>query len=282
MNLMPELSSVIFGLASAITWGAGDFTGGLITKRVNVYTVVIISQVVGASLLLGLALLSNEPFPQGIDLFFGGAAGISGAFGLVNFYRSLAFGRMGVVAPVAAVVTAGLPVVFGILSEGLPGGIQIAGFILAFFALWLISTTGAGEHIQFADLGRPIIAGIGFAGFFILMDQVTTGAVFWPLVAARGASLSFLTLSALVLRQGERPGRGHLPAIALAGILDVGGNVFYILAAQAGRLDIAAVLASLYPAMTVLLARTILKEQLSHQQWIGLGLTLLAVILITM
>jgi drug/metabolite transporter (DMT)-like permease len=278
---LPELSAVVFGLVSALSWGAGDFTGGLASKRSNVYSVVIISQVAGALLLLAMAILFREPFPELKDLMLGAAAGVGGAIGLVAFYRGLALGRMGVVAPVAAVVTAALPVTFGILLEGLPDGGALPGFALAFLAVWLVSSTGKEEHIRLSDMGPSLTAGVFFGLFFILIDQVSTGAVFWPLVAARAASLSFLLVIACLRGQSAPPQAGQLPIIVLAGLLDAGGNVFYALAAQAGRLDIAAMLAALYPAATVLLARLVLKERLAPQQWAGLVAALIAVIMIT-
>jgi len=282
MQNFPGIPSIFLGLASAISWGAGDFTGGLITKRVNVFIVAIISQAFGMLLVLALAILFREPMPLAMDLFYAAVAGISGASGLVIFYRGLAFGRMAIVAPAAAVVTASIPVIFAAQIEGLPGIHQFVGFVLALLAIWLISSTGSGERINIKDLGPPIAAGLGFGLFFILIDRVSTGTVYWALVAARCASLFFLISIAVIFGQAGRPSIDQIPIIALVGVLDVGGNVFYLLAAQAGRLDVAAVLASLYPAMTVFLARTILKEQLSFQQWLGLLVTLLAVILITL
>lgn len=278
--VIPELSAVIYGLASAISWGAGDFTGGLASKRNNVFNVVIISQTVGALMILTMASLFQEPISMKKDLILGAFAGIAGAIGLVVFYRSLAHGQMGVVAPITAIVTAGLPVAFGLLIENLPRPQQMIGFLVALLSVWLISANGGKNRFELSKLYPPIIAGICFSGFFILIDQVTTGAVFWPLVAARMASLSFLYLVSQLRRVKLHPHPGQLPVIALAGLLDVGGNIFYTLAAQAGRLDIAAVLASLYPAATVLLASTVLREKLSIQQWLGILAALLAVMLI--
>ena len=278
---IPGLSAIVFGLSSALTFGAGDFTGGLATKRNNAIHVVIISQVAGAMLILLMAILLREPFPTAKDIALGAAAGIAGSIALVIFYRGLAMGRMGVVAPATAVVTAALPVIFGTLTEGLPGSRQLFGILLAFVAVWLVSATGDGGRIRPSDLGPPLAAGVGFGLFFILMGQVSTGRVYWPLVAARAASLSFLSLVAVLRGERKLSSQGQLPLIALAGILDAGGNIFYTLAAQAGRLDIAAMLTALHPAVTVLLARIVLKEKLSYQQWVGLLGALVAVILIT-
>jgi drug/metabolite transporter (DMT)-like permease len=277
--LGPEVLGVAFGLASAASWGAGDFSGGVAAKRSNVYGVVIVSQAVGLALLTTLALLLAEPIPAASDLLWGAVGGLAGGVGVVALYRGLAVGRMGVVAPVAAVVSAGVPVVFGLFLEGIPAAPQFLGFGLAFVAVWFVSRPSNGTPIQFRDLGLALIAGVGFGIFFITIDHVSERAILWPLVGARIASVVMLLVMAL-LRQAATPMRGHLPLIALVGLFDAGGNAFYALAAQAGRLDVAAVLGSLYPAATVLLAYFVLKERIGRQQWIGVAVALAAVTLI--
>jgi drug/metabolite transporter (DMT)-like permease len=279
--LNAELSAIFSGLASAACWGAGDFSGGVATRRSSVYTVVIISQLVGATCLVGLAWLLLEPFPILSDALYSGAAGISGAIGLVALYHGLASGRMGIIAPVAAVVTAIVPVIFSLFTEGAPASQQLAGFGLALLAVWLISRPTGDTQAQLRDLVLAVVAGLGFGLFFILIDGVSQGAILWPLVAARIASISVLFLVVTFMQRREAPALTQLPIIALAGIFDTGGNAFFVLAAQAGRLDIAAVLSSLYPASTILLARFILKERLSSQQWAGVIAALLAVVLIS-
>ncbi len=275
-----EILGIGFGLASALSWGAGDFGGGVASKRSNVYGVVVVSQAVGLVLLAGLALLLAEPLPTAGDALWGAAAGLAGGVGLVALYRGLATGRMGVVAPVAAVVSAGVPVAFGLLLEGVPSAAQLLGFGLALAAVWIISRSGDGAVVRARDLALPLAAGLGFGIFFILIDHVSERIVLWPLVAARVASLLMLVTVAVVSRQGQRPDRRSLPLMALAGLFDTGGNAFYALAAQAGRLDVAAVLGSLYPATTVLLAHFLLRERISGRQWLGVAAALAAVVLI--
>lgn len=270
----------MYGLASSVSWGAGDFSGGVAAKRSGVYSVVFISQLVGAICLAGLALLFAEPVSTPIDLLYGSGAGIAGMIGLVALYRGLAGGYMGVVAPVAAVVGAVVPVFAGIFFEGLPGLQHIAGFGLALVAIWLLSGGNGEARIRMQDLGLPVVAGLGFGLFFILIDRVSDGAVFWPLVAARLASIALLFLFVLLTRQTIKPNVRQLPIIALAGLFDSGGNAFFALAAQLGRLDISAVLSSLYPASTVILAWFILKERLARRQWAGVVAALIAVVII--
>lgn len=275
-----EFLGVFFGLAAAASWGAGDFGGGLASRRSPAYVVVMASGTVGLLLLVGLALLLAEPLPLPADLAWGFAAGIAGAIGLVALYRGLAGGRMGVVAPVAAVVTASIPLVFGLLLEGVPAAQHLLGFGLALVAVWLISRTGDGARVQVRELVLPLLAGLGFAFFLVAIGRVSQTAVLWPLAAARFTSLGTVLVVAALAGQRQRVEARKLPLMALAGLFDTGGNAFYALAAQAGRLDTAAVLSSLYPAATVLLARFLLKEQMTRMQWIGLIAALLAVMLI--
>jgi drug/metabolite transporter (DMT)-like permease len=275
-----ELLSVVFGLTAAASWGAGDFSGGLASRRSPVYIVVIGSGAVGLLLLVGMALLLAEPLPLLVDLAWGFSAGITGALGLAALYRGLAAGRMGVVAPMAAVVTASIPLVFGLLLEGVPAAQQLLGFGVALVAVWLISRTGGGARVQVRELILPLLAGLGFAFFLVAIGRVSETAVLWPLVAAKFSSLVAVLVVAALARQWQRVDARQVPLMALAGLLDTGGNAFYALAAREGRLDTAAVLSSLYPAATVLLARLLVKEQIARTQWLGVIAALLAVVLI--
>lgn len=290
MNLFfnnPELLAVAYGLASAAVWGAGDFSGGWATKRGNVYVVVLLSQAVGLACLLALALLLEGALPPVQDLLFGAMAGLAGVVGILALYAGLARGRMGVVAPMTAVLSASIPVVVGIFTEGLPPVFVLVGFVLALTAVWLLSGGGKTGGIRRDELGLALLAGLGFSLFFVFIDQISIGVIFWPLTAARMASVPLLLLFILGRRrwastQWEPLPHSLLPIIALSGIFDSGGNYFFALATQSGRLDIAAVLASLYPASTVLLARLILKETLGPRQWLGVGVALVALVLIAL
>lgn len=285
-----ELTAVFFGLAAAASWGAGDFSGGMATKRSHVYLVVLLSHIVGIAGLLLLILLFGEPFPTWRDVFIGAAAGIAGAVGVLALYTGLAQGRMGVVAPLTAVITAIVPVVFGLFLEGLAQLHQLAGFAVALFAVWLISSDNgdAPARLHWADLRLPVVAGLGFGLFFIFIDQVSDNAILWPLVGARAASILMMTVLVLIagkrerpaLSLSKRPSSAQFGWMALAGIFDAGGNAFFALATSLGRLDVATIISSLYPATTVLLARFILDERLSRRQGVGVAAALAAVILI--
>jgi len=275
-----QLNTVVFALFASLSWGAGDFSGGLATRRAQVLSVVFGSYTIGFCVLVVLALLLSERFPTTLDLTWGGVAGLAGAVGLVAFYQALSVGRMGIVAPIAAMLSAAIPVIFGALTQGLPGPLQLVGFGLALIAVGLISGLGMVK-------GRPkglwlaLLAGIGFGSFFILISRVSQGEIFWPLAAARLPSLVFLLAIIVIRRQQVLPGKQVWPIVFLAGVLDVAGNVFFVLATHSGRLDVAAMLSSLYPAVTVLLATILLKERVSRLQAIGVVVALVAIPLIS-
>ena len=279
-----ELLAVLYGLAAGISWGTGDFGGGLASKRANAFMVIILSQVVGGVLLLSLALVFGEPFAPQRSLLWGAVAGVFGMFGLGALYLGLARGRMAVVAPVTAAVAASLPVFVGLLLEGWPSPWQMAGFVVALAAVWLLAQDGDGlrAQIDLKELYLPLIAGIGFGLFFIAIDQASRDAVYWPLLMARLSSIGLLTLLVLVRREWEIPPRSQFPLLVLVGIFETGGNAFFALATQIGRLDISSVLASLYPATTVLLAAVVLKEKVGRPQKVGVVATLVALALIAL
>jgi len=275
-----NLITVLLGLAASLSWGAGDFSGGLATRRANVLSVVIAAYSLGFALLIALALVWSEPFPSALDMFWGTVAGLAGAVGLASFYQALAVGRMGITAPIAAVLAAILPVIVSAFFIGLPSFIQLAGFVLALIAVWFISrpekALGRPE-----GLGLALLAGLGFGSFFILIDQVSPHVIFWPLAAARLSSIIFMLAIVLIRRQEILPKKTAFTFIVLAGTLDVVGNAFFVLAIHSGRLDVAAVLSSLYPAVTVILASIFLRERVTRFQAIGIVLALIAIPLIS-
>jgi drug/metabolite transporter (DMT)-like permease len=275
-----DLGATVFGLASALSWGAGDFCGGVATKRAGAYQVVIGSQLAGAAALLALAVATGEVPPAPVNLLWCGAAGLAGAVGLLALYRALAIGRMGVAAPVSGVLSAALPVVAGSFVDGVPRAQTLAGFALATVAVWLVARTDDAV-IHPRELGLPVIAGFGFGCFITVIGRASGGTVYWPLVSARAASLAVLTTIAFLTRQRASPDAHDVPIVALAGVFDAGGNAFFVAAAHAGRLDVAAVLSSLYPAGTVLLAWSILSERIGRWQFAGLIASLVAITLIT-
>jgi drug/metabolite transporter (DMT)-like permease len=269
----------LLSLGAAISWGAGDFSGGLASKKSNVYGVVLGAHAVGLVFTALVALLWGDPWPGAGAMWWGIGAGISGGIGLVSLYRSLAIGTMGINAPVASVVTGILPVAFTFLTLGLPSRLQLAGFVLALVAIWLISMPAG-------NLGRPkgielaLLAGFGFSGFLLCIKMAGSVAKFWPLVGARIGSLALMLFFIAIGRVDWKPQRSAWPALLACGIFDSLGNFLFVYAATRGRLDIAAVLSSLYPASTLVLARVILKERIARMQAVGIALALLSVALI--
>jgi drug/metabolite transporter (DMT)-like permease len=279
MNLGTFLQAGL-SLGAAALWGGGDFAGGVAAKRANVFRVVALAHACGFVLMLLLALLTGEAIPPRVDLLWGAVAGVVGAFGIAALYSALAIGRMGIVAPVASVVTGILPVLVGMRTEGMPGRLQLAGFAVALASIWLIARPD-GEIDTHRGIGLAVLAGIGFGFFLIAGKQAGHHGVFWPMVAARSASTLLMLLIVAIWADDARPLRGALLVTLLSGIGDSAGNALFIAATRHGRLDAAGVLSSLYPASTVILARVLLKERISPMQTVGIAGALLSVALIS-
>src|ERR1017187_2806575 len=240
------LTGAGLSLGTAAVWGAGDFAGGIATKRANVFRVVAGAHACGLLLML-LVWITGEAVPPRATLLWGAAAGITGAIGVAALYRALAIGRMGIVAPVAAVITGVLPVLAGIYTEGMPDRIQLVGFVLALVSIWLIARPD-GEIDTHRGLGLAVLAGVMFGLFFIACKQAGHHGVFWPLVAARTVSTLLMLLIVTFSAGDQRPLRPALVPIVFSGILDTSANALFIAATQHGRLDVTSVLSSLYPA----------------------------------
>lgn len=274
-----ELLSLFFGLSAALAWGLGDFSGGLATRRVSVLWVILTSSVLGIFFYTLLGLVFREPLPPLSQLGIGLAAGVVGGLGIIALFRAMAVGHMGIVSPVSAVLTAGIPVVFAAFVQGLPSSLQLMGFVMALAGVWVISRPDS-KGGRSDGLLLAVLSGFAFAGFKILAAQLPDGSVFWPLAAARVGGGLLMLLLFLGLRDRPKLVRGALPLAAFSGLLDSLGNVGFLLSAQTGRLDSAAVLSALYPAFTAVLAWVILKERLNPMQIGGIALMLIAIPLI--
>ncbi len=268
---MAALSSTFFGFA--------DFVGGVATRRAPVLTVATLSQSAGLLIILALGPLIPAGGPLGTDLAWGAAAGATGAIGLVALYQGLAVARMGVVAPVTALVTAVVPVAFGLATGERPGWLAIVGVLAAFPAILLVAApTGARWGFD-RGTGLGAAAGASFGVFVILIARTAPESGIWPLASARVVAIAALAAAVLATRHRLRPGNAK-GLIALATVLDTAASVLAVLALQRALLVLAAVLASLYPAWTVLAARLILDEPITPRQYTGMALTGLAVVLI--
>lgn len=269
--------ATLVSLSAAATWGAADFNGGLAARRAPVVPVAALSQFAGCVFMAALALLFREPMLTGKALWLGILAGAGNALGITALYRSLASDKMGLGAPVAAVITAVIPVVVAIAGQGWPSPLKIGGFALAMIGIWLLAKP-SGAAGRSKGLRDAILAGIGFSGFLVLIKFAgASDQAFWALAIARLTPAAIIFAIGIATRADWRSARLAARLIVLAGVLDSSGGLLFSLAAHHARLDVATVLASLYPASTVILARIVLKERLSAAQTAGMLAALAAV-----
>lgn len=276
--------SIIYGILSAATWGAGDFAGGLASRKVGAYRAVFYADFIGLLILAVASFVYREPFPSTSGWINSLLAGALGSFGLLILYHSLSIGQMSIAAPVSALFAALLPVIVGAITEGLPSAIQLIGFVLALAAIWLISQGDGKFHIsRLSDLRFPILAGVGFGSYFIFIHNAAgdPNSFLWPMIISRAAGTVLVFFMVFARRETFVVPHDAWGVVLLNATLDLTGNFFYILASKSGRLDIAAVLSSLYPGSTVILAWLLLKEHLSRMQLVGIFLALAAIFLFT-
>ena len=273
----------MFGLLSAVTYGAADFTGGLASRRANSYAVVIWADILAMPIIATAAFLFGDVFPSTRGVWLSLASGIFGGVGILLLYRSFAEGKMSIAAPVSALMAGVLPVLVGIFKLGLPGVFVVSGMALALAAIWFIARE-EGSTLQFnwENIRLPLFAGVLFGMFFVLMDEIGGGSILWPIFILRISATVILVSIAFAMRQPINPPFRQWYFLVFISVFDVAGNMFFLLANQAGRLDIAAVLASLYPGATVLLAWIFLKEHISRSQWFGVVLAMIAIALIAL
>ncbi|MFC4060691.1 EamA family transporter [Planomonospora corallina] len=278
------MTAVLLATASALVYGTADFFGGIATRRSRVLAVVALSQLAGLVLVVAaLPLLPGALTVRAVA--WGMAAGIAGAAALVLFYRALATGVMSVVAPVTAATSAALPVLFGLAAGERPEPMALGGIALALAAVVMVSRDSSAPAATGGRGYGPVLAalaaGAGFGCFFVLLAQSPGDSGMWPLAGARVASVTLIALLAVATRRTLRPGNGRaLPIIITAGALDMAANILFVLAEQRGMIALVGVLASLYPASTLVLARYVLGERLNAVQTAGIGVTLAAVALI--
>jgi drug/metabolite transporter (DMT)-like permease len=266
-----------FSLGAVLVWGTSDFLGGYSSRRSNAFVFTTIVHATGLLFMLGIAVANHSLFPSRAGVAWALAAGASGGIGLAIFYRALASGRMGLTAPVAAVLSAAIPTVFGMFIEGLPRLLQVAGFVIAVVGIWLISRPEDGSRPQ--GIGTAVVAGIAFAGFYLFMKQAGDNSAVWLSAVSRIAAVTLTGVIVLLGRHRHITLQGFGWGM-VAGVLDISGSVMFIRATQTGRLDSAVVISSLYPAITVLLARLFLKEHFTRWKLVGMFAALLAVPLI--
>lgn len=275
----PAVSSV----AAVFLWGVSDFAGGYGARRANTFVLTAFSHVCALALMLAVATVEHGPFPNRASIFWAILAGALGGFSIAIFYRALAAGHMGLAAPVGALLGAAIPTLVDIALEGAPSRWSILGFALAILALWLITRPEAsGEN---DESGRPkgvvaaALSGVGFAGFYLCIHQAT-GSPTWVAAITRIGSFAATAAAVMATRAPLELDRASVALAVVAGSLDVTASALFVFANQHGRLDEAVVITSLYPAVTVLLARIFLKEHFSGWKLLGLLAALAAVPLI--
>lgn len=276
--------AVALGIGTALCWGLADFLGGLRTRRLTLPVVLLVSQLTGLAAIAVVVAAGGLEVPAVGDLAPALVAGVCQLTGIAALYRALAIGTMSVISPISASGAAVLPVIVGVAAGERPGALQFAGMAAAFAGVILASRTpgsmGAGAPSREA-LALSAIAALGFGGFYVGMDAAVDKAEpFWALLAARASAGAVLVAVLLTLRPRLGANPPDLPALAAIGLLDVGANACFTLGAETGLLSVVAVLASLYPVGTVVLARALLGERLVAVQAAGVAVALAGVALI--
>jgi drug/metabolite transporter (DMT)-like permease len=275
--------AALLALTAAAAYGVGDFLGGMAARREPSTAVVLWSHVVGLVLLLVAApALGGEATPRALAV--GAVAGLFGGAGVALFYRGLSLGSMSVVAPIAALLSAAVPVMVGVGSGERPSVAAVTGIGMALVAVTMVSRERPGSASERALRLLPLLlaigAGVAFGLFFVAVDRAGSDAGIWPLVGARVASVSLFAALGAARVTAAGPPRAALGAALGCGLLDAAANVLYVLALSHGLLSVVSVLTALYPAGTVLLARYVLGERLSGVQRTGLAVAGLAAVLI--
>jgi len=278
-------SAAGLGLLSAASWGGSDFVGGLGARRAPALLVVAAGHAVSLLALLAFCLAARLPFPGHHDLLFAALGGFEGALALALFYRALAMGAMGLTAALTGLLTALIPVLFSLFSDGLPTRLVAAGLVLGLAAIWLIALAPNPEGKRVATPPVALIygsvAGVGFGVQLILFKFAADGNAMWVMTSARAAGVAAMLL-VLIVVPPKAPWRGFWLLGILAGSFDTIGNLLYIETTRIGRLDVAATVCSLYPTGTILLAAVVLREWPAPRQWAGMALALAAVVLLSL
>lgn len=278
------MTAVLLALVAAGAYGLSDFVGGVTSKRAGPWRVALVAQLVGGALVLLLAAVTDGS-PDGGDLWWAVLAGVANGMGTAFLYRGLSSGRMGVVAPVSGVGAAVVPVVVGLLTGERPSAIVWVGILAALPGIWLVARDPIVEDVT----GQPpptsgvadgVLAGLGFGTLFAALAQIPESAGFLPLALNQLVAGVVIVAVALALRVPWLPRDRQAAAGAVPGVLGATATAAFLLASQAGLLTVTAILASLYPAITVVLAATVLREHIHRAQSLGLALCAVAVVLV--
>lgn len=269
-------------LAASLCWGVGDFIGGSKSRVLPVLVVLVCSQLIGLVWIAGVALIAQEPVPDAREIVLAAVSAVAGTAGLFCFFRAIAIGKMSLVVPVAA-TAAVVPVIVGIATGDRPGALQVLGMVVA-LAGAVMASREPGEEGERGSLAAGVLLAalsallIGF--FFLAIDSASDGGAVWASLVNRITSVTLLLAAAAIVRPRLSEARPHLPALAAAGTLDVSANLLFAAATTKSLISLVSVAGSLYPVITVLLARLLLQERVHRIQEAGVIAALGGVVLI--
>ena len=272
------MGALLLAFASSISWGVADFLGGLKSRKLPTLNVVTASQFTGLVLIGTYTLIRWEPMPGGDFLLWAPLSGLAGVIGLLAFYRALAVGNMGVVAPISA-TAAVVPVVVGIATGDRPSEVQYAGLVLALGGVILASREEASGGAA-RGAGLAVVSAIGFGFFFVGLDNASDADVGWAMLGNRVTSFSLLLTAFLVMRPSFEIRRSDVPVLALIGTLDITANGLFAIASTTGLVSLVSVMGSLYPLTTAALAAVVLRERPHRMALIGVATAMTGVVLI--
>ena len=278
--------SILLAVAASVSWGFSDFLGGLTSRRLSLLSVLLISQAVGLVMVVPAVLVSDQAPVDGPARLSAIGGSLAGLVGIAALYRAIAIGVVSIAAPISA-TGAVIPVAVGALRGETTSGWQEIGMVLAILGVVLAAWTAgdpmhtsATSHQGRAGTGFALLAAAGFGGFFVLLHDASTYSVVWATFVQRLTSVSVLLVASLIVRPSLAVGWRRTPQLLAIGVLDQGANLLYGFASTVGLVSLAAVLASLFPVVTVILARAVLHERLSRTQQTGVACALAGVALI--
>ena len=272
--------AILLGVLAAVLAGSGDFFGGVASRRSRVTSVVLGTHLVGSAATLALAPLIGGSL-SARTVLWGALAGIAGAFGVLSLYRGFTRSGIGIVSPIAAIGAAGWPVLWSLGRGDAARPTEIIGMAAGLLAIWLIARSPGDETgSPLTGVGYGILAGLGFGGLLILLSFTAEGSGIWALLPARVAGAAVIAGYGAAAGTTLIAARSAWAPLAASGVLTVAGNGSFIVASDLGSLAVVSVLAALFPAATVILARLMLKERLSRARLVGLGVALASVALV--
>ncbi len=273
------MRSIALALSASLTWGFADFFGPLKGRTLGTLRVLVYVQL-GGLVVIALIIAIRGKGPADLGALYAIPAAISGTLGLYAYYRGMAVGAMSIVAPIAG-ISAGIPVIFGIITGDRPSPWQWLGIAAALGGVFLASVEpGRGGRVA-AGVGLALLAAIGFGGYFPPMHEAGIADFWWASLIFRMTSTSIILAAVAIRRPSLAVAPIQVPVLALIGIGDMLGNLLFAAASTSGLVSITSVLASLYPIVTVMLARLVLKERVARSQEVGIALTLAGVALIS-